>query len=253
MTDGGAGDEGQQPDVAGSSSTVDIEGSHKASREHMMQEVAKIEAQRLEERRARQRKDAGFDYGAKQRDREKRKQDAADAIDHLEVVSSKFTLNGGDEFKQMALADGADAEELERRRLAKSRKICEAAELAQIEAEAAALKLEQAEKAASLQAATAKKRKELEEAERLRKRSRPGVRIQLRNVGEGAPGAEAEAAAADIGATVESGSADPRPDPTSGVVVATSGGAIPAVANSASGGLGLGGYDSDEDSDEESA
>mmetsp|Transcript_21997 Transcript_21997/g.61541 ORF Transcript_21997/g.61541 Transcript_21997/m.61541 type:complete len:240 (+) Transcript_21997:136-855(+) len=211
---------------------VNAEEAHRVAREKMMAVAAQEEAEeRARRKRRREMKVSGLDVGAAKREEKEKKVQQEKAMEHLETINSKFGLFGGDEFKQVALADQPDKEEAEARKKANEKEAKDLAEAAAFQQEQAALEEARKQRATAFQEALQAKAA----AELAKKRGRPGVKLGVK---KGADGGSDQVA--------------PEAEPVSvapTIAIATEGGAAATVPEKA-GGLGLGGYDSDDSADD---
>lgn len=217
---------------------IDLEASHQENRAKMLAAMKEQEDRERAERKRRREAPEADMQAASQANRkfEATKQQEA-LVERLEVISSKFGYSGGDEFKQMAMADESHLEEKRELLVAKTKLIKEAEERARFEAEQAAVEASQAKAAAGFQDAIQRKQREAMEAELAKKRARPGVKLAVRRTTGAGAGAGDTAGACEDQAPAAAGAAEvPAGAP------AAAGAAEPAPAG---GGLGLGGYDSD--------
>lgn len=220
----------------------DMEASHQEKRAKMLAAMREQEDRdRLERKRRREAPEADMQAAFQANAEYEAKKKAEELVDRIEVTSSKFGYSGGDEFKQMTMADEPHLEQERMLRVAKARSAKEQDEKASFEAEQLAVEegKQQNKAAAGFQAAIQRQRREAEEAEKAKKRARTGVKLAVRKAG-----GEEQRSTGAAAAAAEPPAAAKAAETASEAKVA----AVPPVA--ATGGLGLGNYDSDEDSDD---
>lgn len=210
---------------------IDVEASHKEQRAKMMAAAKEQEEkERLERKRRREASEADSAATVNAELERKRKQEAL--VNQLEFTSGQ-ALGFNDEFKQLSMADESHLEVARIAGAAKQLAAKEAEERARFEAEQAAAEVDRKQKAASfLQAAIEAKGKEA-----ARKQARPGVRLAVKKASdEPTAGNQQSDSAPDSKAaeTLEKASPPPKSTPESGKT-----------------GLGLGGYDSEDESESE--
>eukprot|EP00927_Polykrikos_kofoidii_P043740 TRINITY_DN37830_c0_g1_i1.p1 TRINITY_DN37830_c0_g1~~TRINITY_DN37830_c0_g1_i1.p1 ORF type:complete len:254 (+),score=76.81 TRINITY_DN37830_c0_g1_i1:104-763(+) len=167
---------------------INAEAAHKRNREKLLEAMAEEDRKKKEDlRRRRERIEAGADSTNDAETVHQKKQEIQQRVEHLEITSSKFGFHGGDEFKQMAMADESHIEEAHRRQRAKAKEAMLAAEVASLEEEQSKLEEEQAHKTLKLQAVLEKRRREAEEHARAQKRARPGVKLAVKKVAHELP------------------------------------------------------------------
>lgn len=214
---------------------IDLESSHQQQRAKILQVVHEEERRKKEERRKRRElgeasQDAGALKVAESTMRTQQKQ----MVEHIEFTSEKFGFSGGDEFKQVAMADESHLEQQRLLQLGKDKERKQAEETARFEAEQAALE-EQRKHDPGIQAVIEKRRRAAEEAERAKKKPRPGVRLAVIKK-----------------ACLEEGRSAQATSPQHPAAPAGAGANTAECANNALG-LGLGGYASDDESDEDAS